>query len=236
MFGEWNRGDMLFLFDIDGTLLKRMPPAHRQALCDAAREVYGVEIAPYEIGATAGMIDGAIAERMLAARGIPTETIRAGLPAFFAAAGEAYARHVPADLRPYLIEHTIETLAWLRERGAALGLVTGNVQRIAWLKLGAAGLADWFACGAFGDEAATREELPPRAVSRAREVFGRAFAPEETYVIGDTPADIACGAAGSYRTVGVATGPEHSLDHLRACDPDYLFEDLRGLRTIPWQG
>ncbi|MBF6591040.1 MAG: HAD family hydrolase [Ktedonobacterales bacterium] len=224
---------MLFLFDIDGTLLRRMPPAHRQAVCDGARAVYGVELTPPDLGQTAGMTDSAIAWRLLTERGVPAETITRGLPAFFVAAAEAYERHVPADLRPYQIAHVTEALAWLRERGAALGLVTGNIQRIAWTKLGAAGLAEWFGCGAFGDEAAAREELPPRAVARARAVFGRDFAPERVYIIGDTPADIACGAAGRYRTVGVATGSEHSLEHLRACDPDYLFEDMRGIRTIP---
>jgi phosphoglycolate phosphatase-like HAD superfamily hydrolase len=52
------------------------------------------------------------------------------------------------------------------------------------------------------------------------------------YVVGDTPADIACGAASGMRTVGVATGPDHSFEHLRACSPEYLFEDLRGLLTL----
>jgi phosphoglycolate phosphatase-like HAD superfamily hydrolase len=79
--------------------------------------------------------------------------------------------------------------------------------------------------------------LPPRAVARARAVFGRAFAPAEVYVIGDTPADIACGAAGKYRTIAVATGAEHSLEHLRACQPDFVFADLRGIRELPlWHG
>ncbi len=224
---------MLFLFDIDGTLLRRMPPAHRQALCDAARDVYGVEVTPAEMGMTAGMIDGVIARRMLERSGVPAAAIEAGLPAFLVAAGEAYQRHVPDDLRPYRIEHVVETLSWLRGQGVALGLVTGNIQRIAWSKLRAADLDHWFGCGAFGDEAASRAELPPLAVARARECFGRDFLHEQVYVVGDTPEDIACGVASRYRTIAVATGPEHSLDHLRACNPDYVFADMRGIRSIP---
>jgi phosphoglycolate phosphatase len=223
---------MLFLFDIDGTLLRRMPPAHRQALCDAARAVYGVAIAPSEVGATAGMIDSAIARRMLMRCGVSVATIEDGLPSFFAAAGEAYERHVPHDLRPYHIEHVIETLVWLSERRIALGLVTGNIQRIAWTKLKAAGLDGWFDCGAFGDEAATREALPPMAVGRAQQCFDRIFTSDQVYVVGDTPADVACGAAGGYRTIAVATGPEHSLEHLRDCHPDFLFATMRGIQTI----
>jgi phosphoglycolate phosphatase-like HAD superfamily hydrolase len=223
---------MLFLFDIDGTLLRRMPPAHRQAICDAALAVYDVEMVAADMGSTAGMTDTAIARRALLRRGLAPDVIDAGLPDFFAAATEAYSRHVPTDLRAYHTPHAEETLVWLAARGASLGLVTGNIERIAWIKLEAAGLASHFHCGGFGDEAEAREMLPPLALSRARAVFGRDFAPSEVYIIGDTPADIACGAHTGLRTVGVATGPEHSFEHLRACSPDYLFEDLRGLYSL----
>jgi phosphoglycolate phosphatase-like HAD superfamily hydrolase len=223
---------MLFLFDIDGTLLRRMPPAHRQAMCDAAQAVFGVEIGPDGLGQTAGMTDTAIARRALLAAGVPGEAIAQGLPHFFVAAADAYERHVPADLRPYHTPHAEDTLHELAARGASLGLVTGNIQRIAWTKLRAAGLAEHFTCGAFGDEAEAREELPRRAVERAQAMFGREFAPAHTYVVGDTPADIACGTACALRTVAVATGPIHSLAELRQYGPDYAFDDLRGLRTL----
>jgi phosphoglycolate phosphatase-like HAD superfamily hydrolase len=223
---------MLFLFDIDGTLLHRMPPVHRQAICDAAAQVHGVRIGPDELGQTAGMTDAAIARRALLAADVAPEEIEAGKQRFFTFAADAYEAHVPDDLRPYHTPHAEETLRWLRERGAALGLVTGNIERIAWTKLRAAGLADYFGCGAFGDEAEAREELPPLAVRRAHEAFGRAFAPARTYVVGDTPADIACGAACALRTVAVATGPIHSLEELHFYRPDYAFSDLGGLLTL----
>lgn len=223
---------MLFLFDIDGTLLRHMPPAHRQAISDAARAVFGVALETDGLGQTAGMTDTAIARRVLLAAGVPEATITHGLPAFYAAAADAYTRHVPDDLRPYLTPHARESLEWLGEVGASLGLVTGNIQRIAWTKLRAAGLDIYFGCGAFGDEAEAREDLPPLAVARARDSFGRDFAPAITYVVGDTPADIACGAAWGLRTIAVATGPIHDLDTLRACAPDHAFADLRELVAL----
>ena len=223
---------MLFLFDIDGTLLRRLPPAHRDAICAACREVFGVTIAPADLGGTAGMTDSAIVRRALVAAGLNEGAIVAGLPAFFERAADAYEGLVDDDLRAYRTPHAEEALRWLAEGGAALGLVTGNIERIAWRKLGAAGLAAYFRCGAFGNEAAARDALPPLALERARAAFGRTFAPEEVYVIGDTPADIACGAASGLRTIGVATGPEHSIEHLRACQPDYLLDDLRGLAAL----
>src|SRR5215467_13746736 len=97
----------LLLFDIDGTLLRRMPPAHRQAVCDALADVYGAHLTPdtlmrpEDLGQTAGMTDSAIARRALRAAHVPDDTIAAGLPAFFEVAAQAYARHVPANLQPY---------------------------------------------------------------------------------------------------------------------------------------
>ena len=161
---------MLFLFDIDGTLLRGMPPAHRLALCDAAERIYGVTCGATASRKTAGMTDSAIARRMLLAAGVAPEVLASGLPAFYEAAADAYERHVPDNLRPYLTPHADESLAWLREKNMLLGLVTGNIQRIAWRKLAAAGLNGYFSIGAFGDEAEAREELPPRAILRAEQI------------------------------------------------------------------
>lgn len=223
---------MLFLFDIDGTLLRRMPPVHRQAICDAASTIYGIRLGPQELGETAGMTDTAIIRRALLTAGLSPATIEAGLPTFFSTAADAYERTVPADLSAYHTPHAHTILEWLASQEATLALVTGNIQRIAWAKLRAAGLAHFFACGGFGDEAEAREKLPPLALERSRAAFARDFPSAHTYVIGDTPADVACGAACALRTVAVATGPIHSVAQLRASGADHVFEDLSGLRTL----
>lgn len=230
----------LVLFDIDGTLVRGAPPTHRQALCEAAREVFDVRLVPAEFGQTAGMTDSAIARRELLAVGVPEAQITAGLPAFFAASSEAYERLAPDDLSAFHTPHAASALARLRDGGATLGLVTGNIERIAWRKLSAAGLASYFTLpaadaqtllnarwiGGFGDQAEDRNALPPLALARAQRVLGAPPQPRQTWIIGDTPADIGCGAAHSLRTVAVATGPIHSLAELRACGPDLALADL----------
>jgi phosphoglycolate phosphatase len=213
-----------------------MPPYHREAICAACRDIFGVEVHPDAIGRTAGMTDTAILIRLLGESGVPAPAVRQLLPALYTVAADAYDRLVADDLSAFHTPHAAETLRWLSARGVALGLVTGNIQRIAWRKLRAAGLDEPFRCGAFGDEAESRDDLPPMALARARRIFGRAFPPEEVYVVGDTPADIACGAHSRLRTIGVATGPEHTVEHLRACHPDFLIEDLRGLEALALWG
>ena len=223
---------MLFLFDIDGTLLRSMPPVHRAAICAGMRAVYGIDLANDQLGTTAGMTDTAIGARVLREAGISEEAIAEGLPRFFSVAADYYDEHVPDDLSAYTTPHCREALDWLAELGASLALVTGNIERIAWRKLGAARIDAYFSCGGFGDEAESRNDLPPLAFARAERVFGRAFAKDRTFVVGDTPHDVACGAASGLRTVAVATGPYHSVAELLASGADYAFEDLRGLLTL----
>jgi phosphoglycolate phosphatase-like HAD superfamily hydrolase len=235
----------LVLFDIDGTLVRGAPPVHRQALCDAAREVFGVRLAPAEFGQTAGMTDSAIARRELLAVGVPDAQITAGLAAFCAAAADAYDRLAPNDLSAYHTPHAVSALACLRDGGATLGLVTGNIERIAWRKLSAAGLASSFALvaataeapsvrwiGGFGDQAEDRNALPPLALASARQALGAFPDVRQTWIIGDTPADIGCGVAHGLRTIAVATGPIHSLADLRACGPELALADLAEAPTI----
>lgn len=223
---------MLFLFDIDGTLLRSMPPVHRAAICEGVRAIYGVDLANEHLGKTAGMTDIAIAARALREAGLSEETITEGLPRFFTVAADYYDEHVPDDLSAYTTPHCREALDWLQSLGASLALVTGNIERVAWSKLRAAKIDTYFSCGGFGDEAESRNDLPPLAFERAEHIFGRTFARERTFVVGDTPHDVACGVASGLRTVAVATGPYHTVDDLLACGADFAFEDLRGLLTL----
>lgn len=235
--------ESLFLFDIDGTLLRGAPPIHREALCTAAHAVYGVALTPEGLGRIAGMTDSAIARRALRGAGISDDAITDGLPAFFVAATEAYVRTVPGDLSAYLTPHAAEALEWLVGHGAALGLVTGNIQRIAWAKLSAAGLAERFRVasapgplpwiGAFGDEAENRDALPPLALARAARTLGADPVARKTWIVGDTAADIACGLASGLGVIAVATGHSHTLDALLACGPTHAIADLTELATLP---
>jgi phosphoglycolate phosphatase-like HAD superfamily hydrolase len=106
-----------------------------------------------------------------------------------------------------------------------LGLLTGNFEAGARIKLEYFDLWRYFRCGAFGDDAADRNALVPFAVSRARECGVPDLSPRDILVVGDTPHDIACAHASGATPVAVATGM-FTTEQLRDSGADIVFRDL----------
>jgi phosphoglycolate phosphatase len=124
-----------------------------------------------------------------------------------------------------------------------LGLLTGNFEEGARIKLGTQGLNGYFAFGAFGENARNRSDLPQRALEAAEQHSGHKFSRKEIVIIGDTPNDIHCGRHLQVRTIAVATGP-FKENELLAEKPDFVFRDLSDtarvvsaiLENLPNQG
>jgi phosphoglycolate phosphatase-like HAD superfamily hydrolase len=137
--------------------------------------------------------------------GVTAERFDDGRDDFRAACVAAYARLCPADLSEYVAPGVPEVLEALAVRdGVLLGLLTGNLEPVARLKLARAGLGHYFVpgVGGFGSDHDDRTELP--AIARAR---AGGYPRAETVIIGDTPRDIACARADGLRCIAVATGP-----------------------------
>jgi len=215
----------LVLYDIDGTLLTSNGGAVR-AFRAALRDVFGTD-GPRAGVSFAGKTDPQIAHELLTAAGVPRARIAEGLPALFARYLERLRRELtPADTTVFPGVPALLDAVEAEGARAVPGLLTGNLREGAELKLNAAGIGfGRFAVGAFGSDHADRPELPAVAIRRAERLTGRRFGGKEVVVIGDTPADIACGAHLGVRTLAVATG-SYSAEQLAACGPDHLFEDL----------
>lgn len=191
------------LFDIDGTLLLGTPRAHTEALVRAAGEVFGVPARSEDVTAIrpAGRTDQEIARLVLRGLGVPHDDITRGLPAWMARAAELFpdldAGQTPQAVAP----GAHDALARLAGEGAALALLTGNIEEIARAKMARAGLGGRLppGQGAFGSDHESRDALVPIAAARA----GGAA---DIVVVGDTPRDIACARAGGARCVAVTTG------------------------------
>jgi phosphoglycolate phosphatase len=213
----------LVLFDVDGTLLTAQG-AGRRALARALRLVYGTD-GPIDGYDFRGKTDPWIVADLMAAAGLPSAQVRQGLPECF----EAYVRALSEEIAPGGVV-TLPGVPGLVRRlaetdGVVLGLVTGNVEPAAWMKLELTGLRPHFRTGAFGSDHADRRRLPPLAARRAHALVGRRFSPEQVVIVGDTPLDIDCARAFGAAAVAVATG-HYPRAELEACAPDLLFDDF----------
>jgi phosphoglycolate phosphatase-like HAD superfamily hydrolase len=223
---------VLLLFDVDGTLLKGTTQPVAEAMRTALKEVHGVDTSMIRPQIpTAGRTDGEIARSVLLAAGVSAERIDALADRVRESCCQASARLLPDDLTRSVLPGVRELLDWLtRQPDATLGLLTGNYEPIARLKVARAGIGWAFAPGqgAFGSDSEDRAALPAIARRRA----GPSSAPyprEETIVIGDTPRDIACARADGVRCVAVASGsyPTEALD-----GADAVARDAVELRPI----
>jgi len=211
----------------------RAGKAHAEALNRAIKEVHGVD--PDNLRERvnpAGRTDGEIARLILLDRGVSALRIDERAGEVREACCRIYAEICPPDLSSLVVPGIPEVLEWLSGPDRAeLGLVTGNFEPVARLKLRRAGLGQWFgsAPGGFGSDSEDRAALPGIARRRAADGArpGSAYPREDTIVIGDTPRDIACARADGVRCIAVATG-QYGADELG--DADAVAADSSELR------
>jgi len=213
----------LVLLDIDGTLLTCGPqvrPLFAQALLD----VFGVtgEIDRFDF---AGRTDPGIAIDLMTAAGLPRAEVVAALPRL----RERYLADLDARLDPSQMT-LLPGVRPLLERLAArddvlLGLLTGNWEPAARIKLSRLGIDGFFRFGAYGCDAVDRDELPPVALARAAALSGRTFSPREALIVGDSLHDVACAHAHGIPALAVATG-KTSAAALREAGADWVVPDL----------
>jgi phosphoglycolate phosphatase len=218
----------LVLFDIDGTLIGETR-SHRAAFSRAFREVWGKD-ADIGIINYPGLTDRNILAEVLRISGVDESDIEPRLDKAMELMTEHFRRMADESDLP-LLPGVRETLKELERRGALLGLVTGNVEGIAWRKMEILGLDGHFSFGGFGNEKTDREGLVIRAVEKAR-MMG--FSQDgKVFMVGDTPHDIRAGKAVGAFTVAVATGT-YSRKELKKESPDYLLDkmDSEGLVRI----
>jgi phosphoglycolate phosphatase len=218
----------LVLFDIDGTLLTS-EGAGKNAVREALQEVFGTA-GPIGGYSFSGRTDPEIVHDLLSAAGIPEDRIAAGLPVLWERYLEKLRRDIPgARVQPLPGVPTLLDRLHGAQGEVVPGLLTGNLEQGARLKMEAAGLGfDRFRVGAYGSDHRARPELPAIAIERARVATGITFRGKEVVVIGDTPLDIACGRHLGVRTIAVATG-RHTADELAEHSPDHLLPDLADL-------
>lgn len=219
---NWRAFDA-YLFDIDGTLLNSRDGVHYEAFLIAMRELYGRAVG-LEGVAVHGSTDPLILLAALEQSGICEAQGRGALGAAMARmCTEVEAR--AEELRPELCGAVPELLAELKSMGKLLGVTSGNVERIGWAKLKAAGIGEYFSFGSFSDRNETRTEIFRWGAGEARRRLGDSAS---VCFMGDTPADVAAAKACGFPVIAVATGI-FSLVELAKGGPDMCIPGCESL-------
>ncbi len=217
------------LFDVDGTLLNADGQGRAAMESGLSAVTQGTILAEgIDFG---GRTDRGIIRSILERNGHPLETsgvnMERAISAFIDAALCDW-----DDSRVQALPGAIQLVQRLhRNQMLALGLVTGNVRRVAELKLDSIGLLPFFAFGAFGDEHEERVRLVDLAIERASDRYCRCFTPEDVCIVGDTTRDIDAAFMRGTSCVAVATGL-HTVDELADLAPTALFDSLAEVALV----
>jgi phosphoglycolate phosphatase len=216
------------LFDIDGTLLVT-GGAGAVAWQRAFHELHGVD-ANIEEHTHAGMTDPEIAEivfrEVIGRDGSEVERAEA-IGGYLSQLEDAVAESSGYRVMPGIEE----LLPRLVEQGVLLGIVTGNIESAAHIKLARGNLNRFFAFGGYGSDSRDRTELTRKGIERGAAVSGSPLDLATTIAVGDTPRDVKAGHGAGIKVVGVATG-SYSVEELEDAGADWAIPDVtEGLPT-----
>jgi phosphoglycolate phosphatase len=210
------------LFDIDGTLLVTGGAGARSWRL-AFDELYGIEA---DIGAftDAGMTDPDVGRRTFVV-GLHREPKRQEFTRLLERRLHYLHETVRESQEYRVLPGVAALLPALIDDGLMLGLVTGNVEAAAHVKLYRGQLNRFFSFGGYGSDSADRAELTRIALRRASLVYGEEVSPGQAIVVGDTPHDVQAAHAAGLKCVGV--GSHHfTAEQLRAASADWAIASL----------
>jgi phosphoglycolate phosphatase len=218
----WDRQDA-YLFDIDGTLLRSRDRVHVESFTSSVLRVTGFEVSLAGVS-LAGNTDTLILREACYLAGIPSEVLEPQVAAILDGMCHTVAgrRH---ELDLIVMPGVKQALHHLVQNGALLGVATGNLEMIGWIKIEQAGLREWFHFGGFSDHHPVRSELVSHAAHKARELTGVSAT---VCVVGDTPRDIEAAHSSGLPVIAVATG-HFSFDELLEHAPEVCATNLAHL-------
>jgi phosphoglycolate phosphatase-like HAD superfamily hydrolase len=220
--------ERLVLFDIDGTILSAGGVSAR-SLGEVLLEMFGTDgySATYDYS---GKTDPQIVRELMRDAGFADAEIDRRLPETL----RRYSARLAEALRPEHVSPkpgvTALVHALAEEPRVCLGLLTGNLEPCARVKLGPLELNHRFGFGAYGSDHEDRYQLPTVAVKRALDHSGRRFAGKSVVIVGDSIHDVRCGRSLGVRAVAVATG-RTSREVLAAEAPDALLADFSDIEA-----
>jgi phosphoglycolate phosphatase len=219
---HWDKQEV-YLFDIDGTLLRSHDRIHYDSFTYGIRQIYGQHVTMDGV-MFHGSTDPAILRDAFRNAGIAEEVFRPLLPDICQVMCETVLNR-RNEMKLTMMPGVEDVLRYLDSKGASLGVGTGNLEKIGWLKIENIGLRHWFRFGGFSDHFDMRSEMIAHAAKKARAIAGSGAT---VCVVGDTPADIEAAKTNALPTIAVATG-YFSVEDLMQHDPEVCCTNLAAL-------
>lgn len=190
-------------FDVDKTLAD-YSKAHGYSFLEGIPSVYKDFYVNWIDLKANGPTDMQIITELLHSHGMSYERIFKGMDDCVVRMTELFKLNI-AKHPVVLIDGVREALASLDSMDVLMGLATGNLEEIAWLKMKNAGIKQYFKVGGFGTDAFTRTGVIRTAVRRAEESLG--ITPEDQlFHVGDTVNDVMSALEAGVVPIGVTTG------------------------------
>ncbi|MBI5614178.1 HAD hydrolase-like protein [Candidatus Gottesmanbacteria bacterium] len=224
----------LILFDIDGTLIRHVGESDFASRVQyAAKRAYNVQVSDFDVAHFHGSVDRDTAWSILSPSGMTYDAFVDKFDDFSKAMYEYLISKAKNKTLYQEIDDAGKLAKLLKKKtDIALGLLTGNVEKIAYWKLSHAGLKDIFSWGVFGDTANDRIELAKTVSHEAFVNFKQLFRPGEIYILGDTIYDVRCAKSIGARSIAVTTGHHGTREELVAERPDLVVDSLMDEKVI----
>jgi phosphoglycolate phosphatase-like HAD superfamily hydrolase len=209
--------------------MKTQSPINKDVFAYAAKKVYGIDAKQTEINPE-GMTDNQIMVQVLKLHGLTEDKVKQKIPQQIQAVTD-YANTHQNEIELQVLPGVKELLINLKNNQIPMGVLTGNVEGLAWVKLNRVGIRDFFDFGAFGSQAYKRIELVEIARKNAEKALGKTFKTGDFMIVGDTPRDIACAREAGIKVILVATGL-FPYEKLAEEKPDLLVNTLEDQRVF----
>jgi phosphoglycolate phosphatase len=219
-----------YLFDIDGTLMRHRDRVHVDAFFESVRGVMGRDLVLDGV-TLAGNTDPGILRDAFRLAAVEDSVWRPHRDELLKTMCVRVAER-RAEMVWSIMPGVKEMLEHLKSKGALLGVATGNLEKIGWIKIENAGLREWFRFGGFCDRFDARADMIAHAAEQARAILQETEAAASkkatVCVVGDTPFDIEAARANGLATIAVATG-RYSFDMLMEHKPEACTTTLAAL-------
>jgi len=219
--------DKLVLFDVDRTLVK-FAESHKNSFSNVFKKVYGVDTT-IDVVDHHGMTDQQVIIEVLKKKGLNEKLVRLKMNDSMKVLTKAFEKNSKKE-EIIVLNGVKKLLSELEKRKVSLGLVTGNIESVARIKLKKAGLNGYFKFGGFGNDAIDRTDMIKIAIKTAEKKFD--FRRDNNvFFVCDNLRELKSGKKAGVKVISVATGL-YSTKELKSAGADFVLEDLSDVNNF----